>query len=69
MINYRYGSYQIAKRHLEQIICAQIISLSTPIENSVNKNIINTIMNESYLHYKKNILTKNAEFLFKRNSY
>ena len=58
VINYRYGSYQIAKRHLEQIICAQIISLSTPIENSVNKNIINTIMNESYLHYKKNILTE-----------
>ena len=30
VINYRYGSHQIAKRHLEQIICAQIISLSTP---------------------------------------
>ena len=58
VINYRYGSYQIAKRHLEQITCAQIISLSIPGKKSENKNIIKKIMKESHLHYKKNILSK-----------
>ena len=58
VINYRYGSHQIAKRHLEQIICAQIISLSTSKKISVNKDIINKIMKDAYLHYKNNILSE-----------
>ena len=37
VINYRYGSYQIAKRHLEQILSAQMISLTKPIIESSNE--------------------------------
>ena len=58
VINYRYGSHQIAKRHLEQIVCAQIISLSKPTKISENKDIINNIMRDAYLHYKNNILSE-----------
>ncbi len=58
VINYRYGSYQIAKRHLEQIICAQMISLTKPIIKSSNDNTIYKMMKASHIHYKKNILNK-----------
>ena len=66
VINYRYGSYQIAKRHLEQILCAQMISLARPIKESSTKNIIYKIMEASHLHYKSNILNKKCwQFLTK----
>ena len=58
MINYRYGSYQIAKRHLEQILSAQMISLTKPIIESSNENIICKVMETSHDHYKNNILNK-----------
>ena len=58
VINYRYGSYQIAKRHLEQILCAQMISLTKPIAKSSNKDTIDKVMKASHIHYKKKILNK-----------
>ncbi len=58
VINYRYGSYQIAKRHLEQILSAQMISLTKPIIESSNENIICKVMETSHDHYKNNILNK-----------
>ena len=58
VINYRYGSYQIAKRHLEQILSAQMISLTKPIIESSNEHIICKVMETSHDHYKNNILNK-----------
>ena len=56
VINYRYGSYQIAKRHLEQILSAQMISLTKPIIESSNEHIICKVMETSHDHYKNNIV-------------
>ena len=58
VINYRYGSYQIAKRHLEQILSAQMISLTKPMIKSSNEDIIYKVMETSHDHYKNNILNK-----------
>ncbi|MFL3005679.1 MAG: phosphoenolpyruvate carboxylase [Candidatus Neomarinimicrobiota bacterium] len=66
VINYRYGSYQIAKRHLEQILSAQMISLTKPIIEPSNKELIRKVMETSHDHYKKNILNKKCwQFLTK----
>ena len=66
VINYRYGSYQIAKRHLEQILSAQMISLTKPIIESSNEHIICKVMETSHDHYKNNILNKKCwQFLTK----
>ena len=66
VINYRYGSYQIAKRHLEQILSAQMISLTKPIIESSNEELIRKVMEKSYDHYKNNILDKKCwHFLIK----
>ena len=64
MINYRYGSYQIAKRHLEQILSAQMISLTKPIIESSHKHIVCKVMETSHDYYKNNILNTKLNDLY-----
>ena len=45
VINYRYGSSQIAIRHLEQIISAQLLSLGRETKNISNNSLIDGLMN------------------------
>ena len=65
VINYRYGSARIAKRHLEQIVSAQITALSD--KNRVKDNnldLIKTIFYRSYRHYKKEIINENGWYFY-----
>ena len=67
VINYRYGSSSIAKRHLEQIVSAQIIALSKSSEPKDDQvHILQEILNESYDTYRKKIISERCwHFLLK----
>ena len=67
MINYRYGSSSIAKRHLEQIVSAQIIALSKSSESKDDQvDIMQEILDESYDTYRKKIISERCwHFLLK----
>jgi len=67
VINYRYGSASIAKRHLEQIVNAQIIALSRSSESKDDQlDILQEILDESYDTYRKKIISKRSwHFLLK----
>ncbi len=67
VINYRYGSSSIAKRHLEQIVSAQIIALSKSSEPKDNQvDILQEILDESYDTYKEKIISERCwHFLLK----
>ena len=67
VINYRYGSSSIAKRHLEQIVSAQIIALSKSSEPKDDQvDILQEILDESYDTYRKKILSERCwHFLLK----
>ncbi|MDG1847599.1 MAG: phosphoenolpyruvate carboxylase [Candidatus Marinimicrobia bacterium] len=67
VINYRYGSSSIAKRHLEQIVSAQIIALSKSSESKDDQvDILQEILDESYNTYRKKIITERCwHFLLK----
>ena len=59
VINYRYGSSRIAKRHLEQIVSAQITALTK--KNTVKENnfeLIKTVLDQSYKKYKNEIINE-----------
>jgi len=59
VVNYRYGSSQIAKRHLEQIVSAQLITLEKSKKDNEQSsyNYIDQIMFDSQLNYKEKILS------------
>jgi len=61
VITYRYGSPEIAKRHLEQIINAQLLGL---IEQSVDSNekitFMKQIVNDSMKTYKEKIINEDC---------
>ena len=67
VINYRYGSSSIAKRHLEQIVSAQIIALSKSSESKDDQvDILQEILDESYNTYRKKIISERCwHFLLK----
>ena len=67
VINYRYGSSSIAKRHLEQIVSAQIIALSKSNESKDDQvDILQEILDESYNTYRKKIISERCwHFLLK----
>ena len=67
VINYRYGSSSIAKRHLEQIVSAQIIALSKSSEPKDDQvDILQEILDESYDTYRKKIISERCwHFLLK----
>ena len=59
VINYRYGSSRIAKRHLEQIVSAQITALTN--KNKVKNNnfeLIKTVLDQSYKEYRNEIINE-----------
>ena len=59
VINYRYGSSRIAKRHLEQIVSAQITALTN--KNKVKNNkyeLIKTVLDQSYKKYRNEIINE-----------
>ena len=59
VINYRYGSSRIAKRHLEQIVSAQITALTN--KNKVKNNnfeLIKTVLEQSYKKYRNEIINE-----------
>ena len=59
VINYRYGSSRIAKRHLEQIVSAQITALTN--KNKVKNNkyeLIKTVLDQSYKKYRNDIINE-----------
>tara|TARA_B100002051_G_scaffold274428_1_gene315568 strand:- start:837 stop:3602 length:2766 start_codon:yes stop_codon:yes gene_type:complete len=60
VISYRYGSSKIAKRHLEQLINAQIISLAGISKNVTDdgSELNKKIASKSYIAYKNNILNR-----------
>ena len=61
VINYRYGSARIAKRHLEQIISAQITALrQNPFEDETDNDLINDIIEQSYAAYRKDIINEDC---------
>ena len=59
VVNYRYGSSQIAKRHLEQIVSAQLIVLekSKRDDGKSSINYIDQIMFDSQSYYKEKVLS------------
>ena len=61
VINYRYGSARIAKRHLEQIISAQISALHQNLfEEDSDNGFIKDIIEQSYTTYRKDIINKDC---------
>ena len=61
VINYRYGSSKIAKRHLEQIISAQITALhQNPFEDDDDNGLIKNIIDQSYKTYRKDIINEDG---------
>ena len=59
VINYRYGSSRIAKRHLEQVVSAQIIAFAKPKKNNEStKNILNQLITSSHEYYKEKIFNE-----------
>ena len=59
VINYRYGSSRIAKRHLEQVVSAQIIAFAKPKKNNGStKKILNQLITSSHEYYKEKILNE-----------
>ena len=61
VINYRYGSARIAKRHLEQIISAQITALhQNPFEDDNDNGFIKDIIEQSYTTYRKDIINEDC---------
>ena len=61
VINYRYGSASIAKRHLEQIVSAQIIALNKSSELEETKHdILERVLDESYDTYRKKIISEES---------
>ena len=59
VVNYRYGSSQIAKRHLEQIVSAQLVVLekSKKEDDKSSNNFITQIMLDSQSYYKEKVLS------------
>ena len=59
VVNYRYGSSQIAKRHLEQIVSAQLVVLekSKREDDKSSDNHITQIMLDSQSYYKEKVLS------------
>ncbi len=68
VISYRYGSSKIAKRHLEQLINAQIITLAGVSKNALDNGheLNKKIASKSYLEYQKNILNQKCWNFFSR---
>ena len=61
VINYRYGSSKIAKRHLEQIISAQITALhQNPFKDDDDNGLIKNIIDQSYKTYRKDIINEDG---------
>ena len=61
VINYRYGSARIAKRHLEQIISAQISALlQNQFEDDRDNGFIKDIIEQSYTTYRKDIINEDC---------
>ena len=59
VINYRYGSSYIAKRHLEQIISAQIITqIKTKSLRNPSHHLFKKILKQSHDVYKNKIMSK-----------
>ena len=61
VINYRYGSSSIAKRHLEQIVSAQIVALNKSSQlEEINYDILEGVLDASYDTYRKKIISEES---------
>ena len=59
VINYRYGSSRIAKRHLEQIVSAQITAqINRDSVKDDNPDLIKRIFDKSHEHYRLKIINE-----------